>query len=163
MPATYEPIASTTLSSAASSFTFSSIPGTYTDLVLVHSGLGTGGAGLRLRFNSDTGSNYSNTQLHGNGTTAASTRDSSATSMRITYDSSIQTTDVGARVAHIMSYANTNVFKTVLSASARAGSGVDRIVGLWRSTSAITSVTVLVPNDNMDTGTTLSLYGIKAA
>ena len=163
MPATYEPIASTTLGSAAATHTFSSIPGTYTDLVVVHSGVGSGGTGLRLRFNSDTGTNYSNTQLHGNGTTAASTRDSSASSIRMTYDASVQTTDAGARVAHIMSYANTNVNKTVLTASARAGSGVDRIVGLWRSTSAITSVTVFTPDADMATGTTISLYGIKAA
>jgi len=163
MPRTYEPIASTTLGSAAASYTFTSIPGTFTDLVVVHSGVGTGGFGLRLRFNSDTGSNYSNTQLHGNGTSAGSTRDSNGSSIRLTYDASVQTTDAGTRVAHIMSYANTNVNKTVLTASARAGTGVDRIVGLWRSTAAITSVTVLAANDNMDTGTTLSLYGIKAA
>jgi hypothetical protein len=62
-----------------------------------------------------------------------------------------------------MSYTNTNVYKTVLTAAARAGTGVDRIVGLWRSTSAITSVTLFTPDADMASGTTLSLYGIKAS
>ena len=73
MPATYEPIATTTLGSAVNSFTFSSIPNTYTDLVLVvvvptAASSGTFG----LRFNSDTASNYSHTTLSGNGSSAVS-------------------------------------------------------------------------------------------
>ncbi len=60
MPATYEPLATTTLGSAASSVTFSSISGSYTDLVVVFSGTAGGGnSNLILTFNSDTGSNYS--------------------------------------------------------------------------------------------------------
>lgn len=129
--------------------------------MLVHSGLATAGAGLRLQFNSDTAANYSNTQLHGNGSAAASTRDSNGTSIRVTYDASVNTTDQGARVAQILAYSGTSTFKTTVSLSARAASGSDAIVGLWRSTAAITSVTVLVPNDSMSIGTTLSLWGVK--
>jgi len=60
MPSTYTPIATNTLASVSTGVTFSSIPSTYTDLVLVINyrldGTGTGAAGA-LRFNSDSGSN----------------------------------------------------------------------------------------------------------
>ena len=75
MPATYEPIASTTLGTAAADITFSSIPGTYTDLVLVlYGGFATAASDLYTQFNSDTGTNYSNSDLRGNGTAAAANR-----------------------------------------------------------------------------------------
>jgi hypothetical protein len=58
---TYEAIATQTLGSAAASVTFSSIPGTYTDLVIVCTPLRVtaGAEELVFQFNSDTGSNYS--------------------------------------------------------------------------------------------------------
>ncbi|NBQ97859.1 MAG: hypothetical protein EBU12_06490, partial [Microbacteriaceae bacterium] len=57
---TYSQIASTTLGSAASSVTFSSIAATYTDLVIVVQAAVTAGSiALRMQFNSDTGTNYS--------------------------------------------------------------------------------------------------------
>jgi hypothetical protein len=79
MPAgnTYEAIATQTLGSAAASVTFSSIPGTYTDLVLVVAGtLTTGTENIVMQFNGDTGSNYSVTSLLGDGSTASSFRSS---------------------------------------------------------------------------------------
>ena len=82
MTATYEKIATNTLGSAAASVTFSSISGSYTDLVLVCSGKSNTGSldYTRIRVNSDTGSNYSRTYLGGNGSIAYSGRDSNATS-----------------------------------------------------------------------------------
>ena len=78
MPTTYEPIQSYTLGSATTGITFSSVPSTYTDLrvVLVEA---TDGANLGIRFNSDTASNYSYTYVQGNGSTASSSRGTSAT------------------------------------------------------------------------------------
>ena len=71
---TYTPIATTTLGSAASSYTFSSIPGTYTDLVLVVSGkYSTGTTGtttVQIQVGNtslDTGANYSIVYLNGSG------------------------------------------------------------------------------------------------
>jgi hypothetical protein len=70
-------------------------------------------------------------------------------------------------VAHIMSYANTNVYKTVLGAGAAASREADRVVSLWRSTSAITKVAVSpggsFPTYNFNSGATASLFGVKAA
>ena len=71
MTATYDCIATTTLSSAQSSVTFSSISGSYTDLIIISDAiLASGNDALGLRFNSDSGSNYSYTFMYGNGTSA---------------------------------------------------------------------------------------------
>ena len=161
MPATYEPIASTTLGSAAASTTFSSISGTFTDLRLIVAGAAEQVLAPVLQFNSDTGSNYSRTLLLGNGTAASSSRDSSVTSASV---GAFNTDGPHTAIVDIMSYANTNVYKTLLSAASRDGFGVYRIVGLWRSTSAIDTITVLTSNGgNFTSGTTFALYGIKAA
>ena len=77
---TYDAIATQTLSSAAASVTFSSIAGTYTDLVLVTSiRKSTTGVSAYLRANNDSGTNYSTTYLYGSGTSAISTRDTNRT------------------------------------------------------------------------------------
>ena len=74
MTTTYEFIAKNVLSSNTSSITFSSIPQTYTDLVLIINGGNTGAVQVAIRFNGDTGNNYSNQSLTGNGATAYATR-----------------------------------------------------------------------------------------
>jgi hypothetical protein len=86
---TYTPIATTTLGSAASSVTFSSIAGTYTDLRIVYSTVSSADAGNYLRFNSDSGSNYSNTTLFGNGSSAGSNRNTSSTGMYGAFNSTV--------------------------------------------------------------------------
>ncbi len=80
MPITYEPIATQTLGSAAASITFSSIPGTYTDLRLVFVGtLSSGNATTGWRANSDSATNYSETYIGGDGTSAFSGRNTNST------------------------------------------------------------------------------------
>ena len=167
MPATYDCIATTTLGSAQSSVTFSSISGSYTDLILVAI-LGitnANTANVGFRFNSDTGNNFSATRLYGNGSTAASNRVSNQPFIygnELSYPSG----DIGENnyILHIMNYSNSTTYKTTLSRGNRASVGVDAIVGLWRSTAAITSVTVLLdPSDTYKVGSTFTLYGIKAA
>lgn len=159
MPATYEPIASQTLGSSAASVTFSDIPGTYTDLVLLHSPRASNeGKNIMCRINGDTGSNYSSTYVYGNGTSALSGRNSNQTSFGI----GRPYTDSVAMVAHFMSYSNTSVHKTILTST--GGDLVMRVVHLWRSTSAITSLTLFMDDSlNLQSGSTFSLYGIKAA
>lgn len=163
MASTYEPIASTTLASAAASYTFTSIPGTFTDLVLVSFIQPSVAAnrGLYLRFNSDTGSNYSGTYLSGDGSSATSGRQSNQTSL-ITYTTFSQASWTASRV-QIIGYANTNVYKTVLSEGSAPSINVRRSVGLWRDTSAITSITALPNADDFAAGSTFSLFGVKAA
>jgi regulatory protein YycH of two-component signal transduction system YycFG len=159
MPRTYEPIASTTLGSDTADVTFSSIPGTYTDLVLVVWGSGTTAADGILEFNGDTASNYSTTVLRATGSTVSSVRYSAA------YLNSAGTwAGEYIFIVQIQSYANTNVFKTWLTqASSVNRQDINRQVGLWRSTNAITSIKVKRGTGNIVSGATLSLYGIKAA
>ena len=86
MAITYEPLVTTTLSSVAASVTFSSIPQTYTDLVLICSYRDTRTAVYSypgVRFNSNTGSTYSITRVFGDGTSTYSQRQSSQTSIQI--------------------------------------------------------------------------------
>ena len=161
MPQTYTPIATQTLSSAQSSVTFSSIPGTYTDLVLVASiKYVLAGEYTKLTFNGDTTANYSSTYLIGNGSAASSGRTSSANWIGVGYDANTETfTDI----FNIQNYANTTTFKTVLNRHSVAGTRAEALVGLWRKTpEAINSIT-LTSSGNYATGTTFTLYGIKAA
>jgi len=164
MAATYEPIASTTLGSDASTITFSAIPQSFTDLVCVFKNASNGSLSSNsswAQFNSDATANYSDTTLYGNGTSALSSSNTSATT-GVALGGKI---DNGITVLHIMSYANTNVYKTCLASSeslVSSAHSVFRIVGMWRSTAAITSVS-FVNNTTFKTGVALSLYGIKAA
>ena len=166
MPTTYEPIATTTLGSATATITFSSIPATYTDLRLVFVGNCVSASRyLIYRFNSDSGTNYSMTSLGGDGASAYSLRRASDTYLFTNNYSGASTTVPQLVTTDIFSYAgSTN--KTSLStvSSDTNGAGVvDRSVGLWRSTSAITSITIYYGGALADiaAGSTATLYGIK--
>ena len=163
MASTYEKIATVT-ASASSTVDFTSIPSTYTDLVLIanaHNAFGgTGSTFYRMRFNSDSGSNYSGTSIRGNGSAASSAQASNATEMTWGYSAN----DSAARsisIANIMNYANTTTYKTMLSRGNAIDSNVGAVVNLWRSTSAITSLSIFIATTTL-TGT-FTLYGIKAA
>ena len=161
---TYVALATQTLGSSAASVTFSSISGAYTDLILVCSIQGTATTDLALQFNSDTGSNYSSTQLYGTGTAAGSARPSSPNAAQVDFYGYIQNTNFTVNTIHIMNYSNTTTYKTVLSRANQASNGTNAGVSLWRSTSAITSVkAVLLDANSFATGSTFSLYGIAAA
>ena len=160
MPQTYEPIATTTLSTAASDITFSTIPGTYTDLILVVNGYQTVDDNVFLQFNGDTGTNYSATILYGNGSTVTATRLSSSNEIRL---GGIGNSDGGNAIYSIQNYSNNTTNKTVLGRTNFPSSLVQTRVGLWRSTSAITSIKVASLSGNFVSGCTFTIYGIKAA
>jgi len=166
MPVTYEPIATTTFSSTSINYTFSNIPATYTDLVLVASQKQSGVSDYGIQFNGDSAGNYSRTILFSDGSTTGSTR-GSATAVRIScsyygYPPSAAST-FGVGIISIMNYSNTTNYKTALARSSNAGTGLDANVGTWRNTAAITSVTILLDAGTYSVGSTFTLYGIKAA
>jgi hypothetical protein len=166
MPAgnTYEAIFTETLASAQASVTFSSIPSTYTDLVLVSNLYGSGGsANILVRFNSDTGTNYSNTMLTGNGTSAASSRNTSTDSIFMINSGSSLNGAWGTFIMNLNNYSNATTNKTALVRFSAAGNEVTANVGLWRNTSAITAIEIRTSSNNYLAGSTFSLYGIKAA
>ncbi len=156
--ATYEPIATTTLGSAQSSVTFSSISGAYTDLVLISDSILVSGTGAgRLRYNSDSGSNYSNTYLYGDGSIAASGRAANLTFNDYNFIGTSRSTSV----CHIQNYSNSTTYKTFISRGNGGGITI-AYAGLWRNTAAITSIEV-IGSSNFNTGSTFTLYGIAAA
>ena len=156
---TYTPIASQTLSSAASSVTFSNIPQTYTDLVLVINGTSNQDDTVGLQFNSDTGTNYSATRLSGNGTTASSGRWSSISQ---SYYGVFYTTTTNA-IIDFQNYSNATTYKTFIARSNNASNDVRTTVGLWRNTAAITSIKLtFFGASTYSSGSTFNLYGIDA-
>ena len=164
MPATYEPIATTTVSGGStSSITFSSIPSTYTDLVLVFNGSMTGGSNGAIRFNGDTGSNYSATVLYGTGSANGSVRDVNVGLIIVNFATATGDRNISRMM--VMNYSNTTTNKTTLFRRDDTHNAVVAGVGLWRSTAAINSIEFVqtVGASYFTAGSTLTLYGIKAA
>jgi hypothetical protein len=160
MAVTYDKIATNTLGSAAASITFSSIAGTYTDLVLVvNANVTSGTEDIALTFNGDTATNYSRTLIYGDGTTAASVRSSSQARIAIAGFSST----IGNAIVSIQNYSNATTYKTALARGNLTTAGTYALVGLWRNTAAITSLTVATTGSTWTAGSTFNLYGIKAA
>jgi hypothetical protein len=169
MPATYEPIATTTLSSAAATITFSSIPATYTDLRIVlvstatYEGVRTT---LGYRFNGDSSTNYSFTRIRADGSSVESQAAPDVSYSSLGYAPANGSSNRGLNTIDIFSYAgSTRKTSLVTSSEDQNGQGtLQRDVNLWRSTSAITSVVLFdVNGSNFVTGTIATLYGIKAA
>jgi len=158
MTVTYEAISSTTLVSAQASVTINTIPITYTDLVLVCGLIPTAGCTGYFQLNGSSSSIYSNTVMVGYGSgTPSSFRDSNQV-QGIIGDMTGTTTSI----LNLQNYSNTTTNKTVLTRSSSTGNGVQANVALFRSTSAITSITLIANSTTWAIGSTFSLYGIKA-
>lgn len=170
---TYTLISSNVLASSAATVTFSSIPATYTDLVLrgsVRGDLAGVFTNLFIKFNSDTATNYSDTYLTtSNGTTAMSARD---TSQAIGYvgltDAATATTSTfGNFEIYVPSYGVSQnkpylSMATLESNTASLGYANLALAGLWRNTAAMTSI-IISPDSgsNFVSGSSFYLYGIK--
>lgn len=162
-------IAEQILSASAASVTFSSIPGTYRHLALVYvarsdrSGQATDGMGLQV--NGDTAANYdSNGQLWGDTTvTDANTGGTFLNAGNIT-GATATAGEVGLGVIFIGDYARNAWRKQVQTdGSVQAGGGVRgfKYFGHWKSTAAVTSMTLLsTTGSNLVSGSVLTLYGI---
>jgi hypothetical protein len=152
--------------SSTGSVILSNIPATFQDLMLVVSAR-TDSSTLTsalLRFNGDSGSNYSSTMLLGNGSSATSERYSNESFVRIGYaiGSSQLASVYSSQAIHILNYANTTTNKTVIARNASDvnGSGITQLSAtLWRNTAAISSITYAT---SVVAGSTLTLYGIRA-
>jgi hypothetical protein len=163
MPKTYEPIQTQTVGTAVAAVTFSSIPQTYTDLILtINGGLTSAGNDLRLRFNSDSATNYSRTGLYGDGSSSLTYRNSG--SDNIISPQFAGTVSGSIAVMNINNYSNTTTHKSVLLRSGYSGGFVFLQAGLWRNTSAITTIECgITAATTWLVGSTFTLYGIKAA
>lgn len=165
LPSTMTPIATNTLASATGTVTFSNLPQTYTDLILVFQVQRSTATGtyLQMRLNSDSGSNYSTTFLYGTGSSAGSWRDSNRTDINLDYYAAPTNSSWSNRNISINNYSNSTTYKTVINRANDASQGTDAGVHLWRSTAAINTITLTMPSNNFVTGSTFTIYGIKAA
>ena len=161
---TYDLIASNVLSSATSSVTFSSIPATYRDLVLVARPLAPASSYfvMGLRFNGDTGSNYNRVSMAGSGSAASSSSQVNETNAPLGYLVAVFPGFNNVTIAQIMDYSATDKHKTVLTRANTPEDYVEALATRWASTSAIDSVTVMRREGSADfpSGSTFYLYGI---
>ena len=168
--ATYELIETITLGSDAASITFASIPQTFTDLKMVCSArlAGTGVPSVRIRFNSDSGTNYSYTYIEGSGSSVSSGKSTGNTNIQIgNLNTSSSTANTFTSIeVYVFNYSSASL-KSTSSISAMETNAttayINPIAGLWNSTSAITAIEIIYPGSNFVTNSSFSLYGIKKA
>jgi hypothetical protein len=161
---TYEKIATTTLSSTASDITFSSISGTYTDIVLslYHSSSATTGL-IYLELNSDsTNNNYSNVRMIADSGGNSSDISASANNVNQRFISWGRT-ERAITIVHFNNYSNTTATKTLLIRNSNVSGQVTLASVLWRNNNAITQIKIINQSSTFTTGTIATLYGIKAA
>jgi hypothetical protein len=162
---TYELIGSTTLGSDTQTIVVSSIPSTYTNLVLtIHASYTSSANVAFFYFNGDTNvNNYFFQEIGntGNSSTSANYRGSNAGWGW--WRQGTATDWSNAIHMEIPQYKNTGV---VREAYIRAGNSIgnENLIGRWSSTSAITSVTFSAAGGvNTRAGSQLNVWGIKGA
>ena len=173
----FESIASATGTGSSGVITFSSIPSTYKHLQIRGIAKDTYSAGAfelptRVRFNSDTGNNYTQHNLQGTGTAATAQGEATGVNAFFKFRGSNLSSDAtyanmnDVSILDIIEYADTSKYKTArgFCGSDRNGAGnIFLISGLWLSTSAISTITLTADGTNWTTSTTFALYGIKGA
>ena len=167
MANTYELISSVTVGSGgAATMAFTSIPSTYTDLVVISScrNTSTGGANISMTFNgSSTG--YTTKILEGDGSTVVSASGTYANAGLIVYSNQTSNTFSNNQV-YIPNYASSN-YKSFSTDGVQENNATlaysDLVAGLWSNTAAITSITLTPTANNFAEHSTAYLYGISNA
>lgn len=166
---TYDALDKVTVATATPSITFSSIPSTYTDLVIVASfkAASTTIVTPSIRFNGDTNTNYSNTSMYSNASTVTSYNWANTNKGYLgDFYAGVSSNAFIPYIIHINNYSNSSTYKTVLCRYNQINSSnaeIGETVAMWRNTSAISSVTLTSDGgQNFAVGSTFSLYGIKA-
>ena len=164
-------ISSQTLASSAATVTFSSIPATYTDLVLRVSvrsdNSSTNSKDLMVTLNNDTASNYSRTSLDANASAVSTTRQ---TTTRILTPDIVTTalntantfgvTDIYIPLYGVSQNKQVSVFGAK-EQNDNLYAYINSGAGLWRNTATITSVEIFLSSANFVSGSTFYLYGIS--
>jgi hypothetical protein len=168
MPSSRFLIASNTLGSSAASVTFSSIPATYTDLVLKYSARGDSAVFARdlyVEYNGDTATNYSQTLLEA---PVASSRGSNGNYIivdTIIASASATSSTFTNGELYIPSYTvSQNKPQSHFAGAENNSSTTYRVqVGafLWRNTAALTSIKFSLSSGSFVSGSTFWLYGLK--
>jgi hypothetical protein len=173
----FESIATVSVGSGGSAtVSFTSIPSTYTHLqirCLTQDDRGTYPISeVKLNFNSDTGTNYSYHQLAGDGGSIYGYGFTSTSFIQLEIGGTTTGGTFGSMNIDVLDYANTNKYKTtralcgeMTNASYAGYYGIVALnSGNWRSTSAITSITLASRFATKFTQYShFALYGIRSA
>lgn len=168
LPGSYESIQTYTVGAGgSSSITFSSIPNTWSHLQVrlfaKYTGVGYG----YLRFNSDSGTNYSSHGINGNGVSSdpvGAFAFTSSTAYYYTGAAGTKDTTFNVSVIDVLDYANTNKYKTARGLYAWDNNGTGYVEfnsGAWRNTNAIDTITLTSSVGNFSQYSSIALYGIK--
>jgi hypothetical protein len=171
----YDALSTVTVPSGGlSSITFAGIPTTgYTHLQIrlmtrANTGGGTGTSGLLANFNSDTGANYTQHVLFGNGASASAAGTASTTALSIVnFPQAAETASAyGIGVIDILDYKNTSKYKTMRGLGGYDGNNTNGIVtlrsGVWMDTAAITQIDLTTPGGiGFQQYSSFALYGVK--
>lgn len=146
-------IATITLQQASSIVTFSGIPNTYRDLILLISGTATASGGMYVYFNGDTtASNYSRVVVYGDGSSPASGSSSDSKFMDMYTSQNVMNLTVH-------DYSATDKHKSILYRGDAAAAITGATAGRWANTAAVNTITIQNVTGSMGVGAVLSLYG----
>jgi hypothetical protein len=164
--ATYDPIATYTLPSAAASYTFTSISQSYTDFVCVIY-LQAGATNYDIQVGAansiDTSANYNSTRVYANGTSVGTDGQNSNTT-GVLGNVSNSTSNPQIAILNFNGYTSTNMLKGAMSNFSSSDMYTFYVAGLWRSNSAINCLRLYsTSGQNIPSGTSLTLYGIAGA
>jgi hypothetical protein len=164
----FESIATTTVGAGgAATVTFSSIPQTFQHLQLRVTAKSTGaGDSVKINFNSDSGNNYANHFLYGNGSAVSSGAETSINRINVysMYASNSVANVFGVGIIDVLDYTNTNKNTTTRALGGfdqNSGGSLGLQSGLWLNTAAITSITFTPQNPDWAQYSSFALYGIK--
>jgi hypothetical protein len=160
---TYTPLANITLGSDVAGITFSAFSTSlYRDLIIVGNVKGSTTMNMNIRFNSDSGGNYNRVRMQGSGSSSTSDSQSNGTSMSVSNNAQITTSNGYIFQFHALDYGTTDKHKSCLVRADNAATGTEAIAHRWASTSAVTSIYIFGNGGNLATGSTFALYGIAA-
>jgi hypothetical protein len=173
MPETYVPITTTTFGSTTASVTFSSLPTTFSDLVVVANGKTQSSSSslndIGVRFNGDTGSNYTTIKTFSLSYSSLTVSTNiNGTAIETYMDCSPTVDNLGSSFKlDIFDYNTTYSYKNIINRAAamtQTDKGVFLTASTWKSTAAITSITIFpTSGSGFYAGTYIALYGIKRA
>jgi hypothetical protein len=160
---TYTPLANLTLGSAASTVTFSSIPATYQDLIVIFTGTTVTTTNYTIIRLNGTTSGYSSQGLSGDGLNVqAATNVNGTTTISSNFFTQPHSTNRLQTTLNIMDYSATNKHKTILVRTDQAAAGTDAFANRWANTAAVISISFAPNAQNWAAGSTFALYGVIA-
>lgn len=159
---TYVPLATVTLGASASSVSFSSIPATYRDLVVVMDLTTSVDNGLvQMELNANA-SGYNFVFMSGNGSTTTSGASTGNTFMRLNLTTRTNSTTRSNFIANLLDASATDKHKTVISRFNNASTGTEAFANRWGNTARVTSVRLFLGSGNFNSASIFSLYGIAS-